>query len=60
MRAELRKGYEPVIGADVEVQVGSLPWKPMLDDGLGKPFLHSDAFSLCRKYANIRWPASSS
>ena len=49
VRAELRKGYEPVIGADVEIQVGSLPWKPMTDDGTGKPVLHDDAFSLCRK-----------
>jgi len=36
VRADLRKGYEPVIGAKVEVQVGSLPWKPMTDDGLGR------------------------
>lgn len=36
MRAQVKKGYTPVIGAKVEVQVGSLPWKPMKDDGLGK------------------------
>ena len=35
VRADVRKGYAPVIGAKVEVQVGSSPWKPMKDDGLG-------------------------
>ena len=34
--AELRKGYEPVIGAKVEVQVGSSPWQPMTRDGSGR------------------------
>ena len=36
MRAEVKKGYSPVIGAKVEVQVGTLPWKLMKDDGLGR------------------------
>lgn len=36
VRADLRKGYSPVTGAKVEVQVGSSPWKPMKDNGLGK------------------------
>ena len=36
VRAQVKKGYTPVIGAKVEVQVGSSPWKLMKDDGLGK------------------------
>ncbi|KAK2175750.1 hypothetical protein NP493_711g03078 [Ridgeia piscesae] len=44
VRADLRKGYEPVIGAKVEVQVGSLPWKPMTDDGLGVDEIGNDGF----------------
>ena len=36
MRAEIRKEYSPLIGAKVEVQVGSLPWKLLNDDGVGK------------------------
>ena len=36
VRAEVRKGYSPLIGAKVEVQAGSLPWKLMTDDGVGK------------------------
>ena len=36
VRAEIRKEYSPLIGAKVEVQVGSLPWKLLNDDGLGK------------------------
>ncbi|KAI0231358.1 hypothetical protein LSAT2_018261 [Lamellibrachia satsuma] len=44
VRAELRKGYEPVIGADVEIQVGSLPWKPMTDDGTGVDVTRDDGF----------------
>ena len=36
IRAEVKKGYSPVIGAKVEVQVGTLPWKLMKDDGLGR------------------------
>lgn len=33
---EVTKGYEPIIGAKVEVQVGSTPWKLMNDNGLGE------------------------
>ena len=40
VRADLRKGYSPVIGAKVEVQVGSSPWKLMKDDGLGMSCRH--------------------
>jgi len=36
VRAEVKKGYAPVIGAKVEVQVGTLPWRLMKDDGVGK------------------------
>ena len=36
VRAYLQKGYKAVTDANVEVQVGSLPWKPMKDDGLGR------------------------
>ena len=36
VRAEVRKGYSPLIGANVEVKVGSLQWKLMNDDGVGK------------------------
>ena len=36
VRADLRRYYDPVIGAKVEVQVGSLPWKPMLDYIMGR------------------------
>ena len=36
VRAEIRKEYSPLIGAKVEVQVGSLPRKLLNDDGLGK------------------------
>ena len=38
VRALVKKGYTPVIGAKVEVQVGSLPWKLVKDDGLGKTY----------------------
>ena len=33
---EVMKGYEPIIGAKVEVQVGSTPWKPLNDNGQGR------------------------
>ncbi|KAI0208410.1 Calcium-activated chloride channel regulator 1 [Lamellibrachia satsuma] len=59
VRAELRKGYEPVIGADVEVQVGSLPWKPMLDDGLGVDTTRDDGFysvALLKFQGNGKFP----
>lgn len=36
VRAQVKKGYAPVVGAKVEFQFGSLPWKLMKDDGLGK------------------------
>ena len=36
VRTEVRKGYSPLIGAKVEVKVGSLQWKLMNDNGLGK------------------------
>ena len=36
VRAEVRKGYSPLIEAKVEVKVGSLRWKFMNDDGVGK------------------------
>ena len=36
IRAQVYRGYSPVIGAEVKVQVGSLPWKLMKDDGLGE------------------------
>ena len=35
VRAQVTKGYTLLIGVKVEVQVGTLPWKLMKDDGLG-------------------------
>ena len=33
---EVMKGYEPITGAKVEVQVGSTPWKSLNDNGQGR------------------------
>ena len=33
--AEVTRGYTPVTGVKVELQVGSSPWKQMKDDGIG-------------------------
>ncbi|KAI0208300.1 Calcium-activated chloride channel regulator 1 [Lamellibrachia satsuma] len=44
IRAEVKKGYSPVIGAKVEAQVGMLSWKLMEDDGLGVDVLKDDGF----------------
>ncbi|KAK2158849.1 hypothetical protein NP493_1768g00021 [Ridgeia piscesae] len=35
VRAQVTKGYTLLIGVKVEVQLGTLPWKLMKDDGLG-------------------------
>ena len=34
--AEVKRGYAPIIGSNVEVQAGSMPWKRMRDDGIGR------------------------
>ena len=46
VRAEVKKGYAPVIGAKVEVQVGTLPWRLMKDDGVGKAVFSQQYFHL--------------
>ena len=46
MRAEVKKGYAPVIGAKVEVQVGTLLWRVMKDDGVGKDVSSQQQFYL--------------
>ena len=35
VKTEVKRGYAGVVGAKVEVQAGSLPWKQMRDDGIG-------------------------
>lgn len=39
--ADVRKGYAPIIGAKVEVQVGSSAWKQMKDDGIGNIYYYN-------------------
>ncbi|KAI0218857.1 Calcium-activated chloride channel regulator 4 [Lamellibrachia satsuma] len=41
---EVKRGYAPVIGAKVEVQAGSMPWRPMNDGGLGVDAVRGDGY----------------
>ena len=36
VKAKVIKGYAYIIGAKIEVQAGSMPWKHMKDDGIGR------------------------
>ena len=36
VKTEVTRGYDGVVGAKVEVQAGSMPWKQMKDDGIGR------------------------
>ncbi|KAI0230412.1 hypothetical protein LSAT2_019251 [Lamellibrachia satsuma] len=42
--ADVRQGYAPIIGAKVEVQVGSSGWKQMKDDGIGVDVVRGDGY----------------
>ncbi|KAI0208298.1 Calcium-activated chloride channel regulator 4A [Lamellibrachia satsuma] len=44
VRAEVKQGYSPLIGAKVEVKAGTSPWKLMKDDGLGVDVLKDDGY----------------
>ncbi|KAI0230401.1 hypothetical protein LSAT2_019239 [Lamellibrachia satsuma] len=42
--AEVKRGYAPIIGSNVEVQAGSMPWKRMRDDGIGVDAVRGDGY----------------
>ncbi|KAI0230406.1 Calcium-activated chloride channel regulator 3A-1 [Lamellibrachia satsuma] len=42
--ADVQQGYAPIIGANVEVQIGSLGWKQMKDDGIGVDVVRGDGY----------------
>ncbi|KAK2180610.1 hypothetical protein NP493_436g02058 [Ridgeia piscesae] len=44
VKTEVTRGYDGVVGAKVEVQAGSMPWKQMKDDGIGIDAVKGDGF----------------
>ncbi|KAK2180607.1 hypothetical protein NP493_436g02010 [Ridgeia piscesae] len=44
VKTEVKRGYDGVVGAKVEVQAGSMPWKQMKDDGIGIDAVKGDGF----------------